>query len=152
MTAPKFNTVQPAPKKDPGRAVVVDHEAKAAKAERANGGGEDPNAELPGKDRIYGVASRARWGTDDVASLHADSRKVEAAQGEHIPPDPQQNEGDQDGEGEGEGGEDEGGEAVDPNSLTVAELKTELDARGVEYKSNASKSALVELYESSQSE
>lgn len=118
----QINTVEAPPVPDPGRAPYTPPEAK----ERGNGGGVDPNAQPPGEDRVWGVASRARWGgADSVHELNRDSRAI-----------------DNGGQEEEEEEEESAGA-----SLSVAELKEALDEAQVEYKASAKKDELVALYD-----
>lgn len=126
-TNKQVTNLQDPPVVDKGRAPYTPPEAK----ERGNGGGADPNAEPPGKDRVYGVASRARWPGSDSESLHeqhTDSRTV-----------------DNGGESEEEEEEEEE-EQTSAEDLSVAELKAALDEAKVTYAGNAKKADLVKLY------
>ena len=119
----QLTNLQDPPVHDPARAEYTPPEAKA----RNNGGDTDPNAQPPGKDRIFGVASRARWpgsDSDALAEQHRDSRSI-------------------DNGGEQEEEQDTGTSA----DLTVDELKAALDEAGVEYPASAKKAKLVELYD-----
>lgn len=119
----QLTNIQAPPVDDPGRAEYTPPNAKA----RNNGGDTDPNAQPPGKDRVYGVASRDRWpgsDSDALAEQHRDSRTIDSG-----------------GEQEEE---EEAGTSAD---LTVDELKAALDEAGVEYPASAKKAKLVELYD-----
>ena len=68
-----FSAVREAPKPDPARE-QVDNEL--GRVERTGPAG-DINAEEPGVDKIYGVASRARWGSDEVHQLNQEAAEIE---------------------------------------------------------------------------
>jgi len=117
----QLTNLQDPPVHDPARAEYTPPEAKA----RNNGGG-DPNAKPPGNDRVFGVASRARWpgsDSDALAEQHRDSRSIDSGE-----QDEEQNTG-------------------TSADLTVDELKAALDEAGVEYPASAKKAKLVELYD-----
>ena len=140
--AKKFTTVKEAPIPDEGRAPYTPDEAQPRRARHNT----DPNAEPAKEDRVYGVASRARWnGGSDITEMHRESRQIEGAEG-----------AEQEEEEEDETSasdltvaeqEEEEEEETSASDLTVAELKEALDAAEVEYGKNAKKADLVELYE-----
>lgn len=122
----QFTNIQAPPVDDPGRAEYTPPEAKA----RRNGGEvEDPNGQPPGKDRVYGVASRDRWPGGDSAALHQqhkESRQIAS------------------GEEEEEEEEEEEQTSAD---MTVPELKAALAKANVEIPAGAKKPDLVALYD-----
>jgi len=121
----QFTTVKEAPVPDAGRAPYTPDEARERR-ERHN---VDPNAEPTKEDRVYGVASRARWeGGDDIAQLHRESRQIEGAE-------------------VSEQEEEEEEEETSASDLTVAELKAALEEAQVEIPAGAKKADLVALYE-----
>lgn len=127
----QFTNIQDPPVSDPARADYTPPEAKA----RRNGGGEAPNGQPPGKDRVYGVASRDRWPGSDSAALRQQHKESRALAGD-------------------EGGEEEEEEEAESEErtsadLTVAELKAALDAQDppIEYPAGAKKPQLVALYD-----
>lgn len=125
----QFTSVKEPPVHDAGRAPKSDPLAKERSTERNNGGGDDPNAQPTEKDRVYGVASRDRWGgSEDISELHRESRQIEGAAAD-------------------EEEEEEEEEETSASDLTVAQLKEALDAAEVEYDKNAKKADLVALYE-----
>lgn len=123
----QFSTVKEAPVPDEGRAPYTPDEAKPRR-EHHN---VDPNAEPAKEDRVYGVASRARWnGGEDITELHRESRQIEGAEG-----------------AEAGGEEEEEEEGSSASDLTVAELKAALEEAEVEIPAGAKKADLVALYE-----
>lgn len=119
-TLSQITAIEEPPVPDPARKEVADPKAKAR---RANGGGaEDPNAQPPGKDKVWGVASRDRW-PDNSVNPNEDATTASE-------------------DDDGDDGEEQGGAA-----LTKAELKAALDERGIEYNASASKAELVALYD-----
>lgn len=122
--AKKFTTVKAAPVPDEARAPYKPAEAR----ERREQHNVDPNAEPAKEDRVYGVASRARWeGGSDIAQLHRESRQIEGAEVSEE--------------------EEEEEEETSANDLTVAELKAALEEAQVEIPAGAKKADLVALYE-----
>lgn len=76
--ATTVTTVEEPPHPDPDRAPQVDPLAKLRRAERGNGGGEDPNGETPKEDKVYSIASRDRWaGSDPIHELNAEGEEIE---------------------------------------------------------------------------
>lgn len=72
--AEQMSTVLEAPKPDPDRAPREDD---IGRRER-RGPKKDINAEDEGQDKVYGVASRARWGsTETIHELSQDAQKAE---------------------------------------------------------------------------
>lgn len=78
----QVNTISQPPVVDPDRAPVEGEDNVGFKMkggrhpELAN---DDPNAVERPEDRIWGIASRARWGenNDDATKLHAESREID---------------------------------------------------------------------------
>ena len=122
----QITAIEEPPVNDPGRKPRTDIARKERRAERNKS--EDPNAQEPGKDRVWGVASRDRW-PDSSAEINEERNTTSS---------------------EDDGGEEE--EATGGAALTVAQLKEALDGAGVEYASNAKKADLVELYDANISE
>lgn len=122
----QVTSVRKPPVPDPKRAEYTPPDAKdrlSVRGEKRN-----PNEEPPAKDHVYGVASRARWGSGEpISELHRDSMDIDGSNARKP----------------GSGSEEE---TVEPEKMTVAELKAELDAAGVEYASDAKKADLVEAY------
>lgn len=78
--AKQVSTVLEAPKPDPARAPREDD---IGRRER-RGLKKDINAEDEGQDKVYGVASRARWGgTETVHELWRDAQAAEASAAEN---------------------------------------------------------------------
>lgn len=122
-TTQQFTTVQDAPVEDAGREAYTPDEAKTKRRTAKP----DANAEPQGEDRVYGIESRKRWASPDIAELHHDTRVIE---------------------GTAEASEqEEEEEETDSSSLTVPQLKEALDAAGVDYPANAKKADLVALYD-----
>lgn len=72
--APQMSTVLDAPKPDKDRAPREDNIGKKERVDVDR----DINAEDEGKDKVYGVASRARWGGNaPIAELAADASESE---------------------------------------------------------------------------
>lgn len=78
--AEQVSTVLDAPKPDPDRAPREDD---IGRRER-RGPKKDINAEDEGEDKVYGVASRARWGgTDTIHELSQDAQAAEESANEN---------------------------------------------------------------------
>lgn len=74
--AKQASTVLQAPKPDPGRAPREDD---IGRRER-RGPKKDINAEGEGQDKVYSIASRARWGgTETIHQLSQDAQAAEAS-------------------------------------------------------------------------
>lgn len=87
---PQVTNVRQPPVEDTGR---EDREPVESKKRRLRVRGEDANADEPREDRVYGIASRARWGNEDsLAEMHRDSLKVEGQ--EVLEPEGGEGEGD----------------------------------------------------------
>lgn len=70
----QMSTVLEAPKPDKDRAPREDNIGKKDRRDLDF----DINASDPGVDKVYGVASRARWGgNDDIHTLHQDAAAAE---------------------------------------------------------------------------
>lgn len=78
--AEEMTTVLEAPKPDPDRAPREDD---IGRRER-RGPKKDINAEDEGQDKVYGVASRARWGgTETIHELSQDAQEAEQSANEN---------------------------------------------------------------------
>jgi hypothetical protein len=75
--SPQLDATMEAPVEDPGRAPVTGPENIGYKERR--GEVEDPNAQPEKEDRVWSVASRARWGDKDATAhkLGQESAEVE---------------------------------------------------------------------------
>ena len=104
-----------------------------AKERRLSVRGQDPNATRRTEDHIYGIESRARWPSGDVSELHRDSMAIDGVVTNG-----------------GTGGDGttstENDDTIEPEKMTVPELKHALDQAGVAYTSDDKKADLVALY------
>jgi hypothetical protein len=114
-----------APKPDPEAEYDPEAEAEAAWAANREAG-----AAGAGDDEDEGGRDVSAEGDEEVAEVSEPSDEAE---------DEEVEETEAEDEGEDEGDED------DPNRLTIAELKDELDSKSVEYDPRALKAELVEL-------
>lgn len=78
--AEEMTTVLEAPKPDPDRAPREDDTGRRER----RGPKKDINAEDEGQDKVYGVASRARWGgTETIHELSQDAQEAEQSANEN---------------------------------------------------------------------
>lgn len=128
--SPVVDATRDPPVNDPQRAEYKPAEAKSSRLRTR-----DANSEEPKEDHVYGIASRARWGSDTpLAEMHRDSRILE---GQSVP----------EGSISQENEEEEEEEESSASDLTVAQLKEALEAAEVEIPAGAKKADLVALYE-----
>lgn len=123
----QFDATAAPPVDDSARAEYKPENAKVRRADVR-----DANAEERKEDHLYGIASRARWGSQDIAELHRDTLAIEGSAAASRTSTEE---------------EEEEEEETDANDLTVAQLKEALDEAEVEYAKDAKKADLVALYE-----
>ena len=128
--APQLSTSAKPPVVDPDRAPYTPDEAKT---KRLSVRGGDPNATRATEDKVYGIASRARWPSNDVSELHRDSMAIDGVEtnGSQSSTASTSTEND---------------DTIEPDKLTKDQLKAALDEAGVEYNASANKAELVQLY------
>lgn len=130
MATPKLSTSANPPVSDSAR---KDRTPPEAKTKRLSVRGQDPNADRSKEDKVYGIASRARWPSNDVTELHRDSMAIDGTEVNSS----QTNAGSTSSEND---------ETIEPDKLTKDQLKSALDEAGVEYSTSANKAELVQLY------
>lgn len=128
--ATQLSTSAKPPVVDPDR---EEYTPKEAKVKRLSVRGQDPNATRATEDKVYGIASRARWPSNDVSELHRDSMAIDGVETNST----------QSASGSTS---TENDDTVEPEKMTVAELKAALDEAGIEYSSDDKKADLVVLY------
>lgn len=128
--APQLSTSAEPPVNDPDR---EEYTPKEAKTKRLSVRGQDPNATRATEDKVYGIASRARWPSNDVSELHRDSMAIDGVETNS-------------GQSATASTSTENEDTIEPEKLTVAELKAALDEAGVEYTAEDRKADLVKLY------